>query len=133
MNRAGRAAVRAIAVFTPPECSFRFIFLLRRARRSPVSITELLNLARSAESGLWGLECPSGFLLPGAHLSGWKDERYYDRYEQGVPAAHFKGAEDLFALLQRDCPEDWLAKMAIAKFTDAEEGGESTALAAGRN
>jgi uncharacterized protein with von Willebrand factor type A (vWA) domain len=49
-----------------------------------------------------------------------KDERYYDRYDKAF-AAHFKGAEDLFALLQRELPGDWLAKMAVREFTDAEK------------
>jgi len=47
-------------------------------------------------------------------------------------AAHFKGAEDLFAFCSA-IARGLLAKMAIAKFTDAGEGGRSTRWAAGRN
>ena len=49
-----------------------------------------------------------------------KDERYYDRFDRAF-ATHFKGAEDLFAALQRELPADWLEKMAVREFTDAEK------------
>ena len=95
----------------------RFFFLLRRAG-VPVSITELLTLLEALKAGLGGLDAERFYYLARTCLV--KDERYYDRYDKAF-AAHFKGAEDLFALLQRELPEDWLAKMAIAKFTDAEK------------
>jgi uncharacterized protein with von Willebrand factor type A (vWA) domain len=95
----------------------RFFFLLRRAG-IPVSITELLTLLEALKAGLGDLNAERFYYLARTCLV--KDERYYDRYD-GAYAAHFKGAEDLFALLQRELPEDWLAKMAIAKFTDAEK------------
>ncbi len=95
----------------------RFFFLLRRAG-VPVSITELLTLLEALKAGLGGLNAERFYYLARTCLV--KDERYYDRYDKAF-AAHFKGAEDLFALLQRELPEDWLAKMAIAKFTDAEK------------
>ena len=95
----------------------RFFFLLRRAG-VPVSITELLTLLEALKAGLGGLDAERFYYLARTCLV--KDERYYDRYDRAF-AAHFKGAEDLFALLQRELPEDWLAKMAIAKFTDAEK------------
>src|SRR5467141_3687267 len=104
-------------------CSFiagmlvRFFFLLRRAG-VPVSITELLTLLEALKAGLGDLNAERFYYLARTCLV--KDERYYDRYDKAF-AAHFKGAEDLFALLQRELPEDWLAKMAIAKFTDAEK------------
>jgi uncharacterized protein len=95
----------------------RFFFLLRRAG-IPVSITELLTLLEALKAGLGDLNAERFYYLARTCLV--KDERYYDRYDKAF-AAHFKGAEDLFALLQRELPEDWLAKMAIAKFTDAEK------------
>jgi uncharacterized protein len=95
----------------------RFFFLLRSAG-VPVSITELLTLLEALKAGLGGLNAERFYYLARTCLV--KDERYYDRYDKAF-AAHFKGAEDLFALLQRELPEDWLAKMAIAKFTDAEK------------
>jgi len=95
----------------------RFFFLLRRAG-VPVSITELLTLLEALKAGLGGLDAERFYYLARTCLV--KDERYYDRYDKAF-AAHFKGAEDLFALLQRELPEDWLAKMAIAEFTDAEK------------
>jgi uncharacterized protein with von Willebrand factor type A (vWA) domain len=95
----------------------RFFFLLRRAG-VPVSITELLTLLEALKAGLGGLNAERFYYLARTCLV--KDERYYDRYDKAF-AAHFKGAEDLFALLQRELPEDWLAKMAVREFTDAEK------------
>ena len=95
----------------------RFFFLLRRAG-VPVSITELLTLLEALKAGLGGLNAERFYYLARTCLV--KDERYYDRYDKAF-AAHFKGAEDLFALLQRELPQDWLAKMAEREFTDAEK------------
>src|SRR6202165_5225078 len=95
----------------------KFFFLLRAAG-VPVSITELLTLLEALNAGLGDLSAERFYYLARTCLV--KDERYYDRFDR-VFAAHFKGAEDLFAQLQRELPEDWLAKMAIAKFTDAEK------------
>jgi uncharacterized protein with von Willebrand factor type A (vWA) domain len=95
----------------------RFFFLLRSAG-VPVSITELLTLLEALKAGLGDLNAETFYYLARTCLV--KDERYYDRYDKAF-AAHFKGAEDLFALLQRELPEDWLAKMAVREFTDAEK------------
>jgi uncharacterized protein with von Willebrand factor type A (vWA) domain len=95
----------------------RFFFLLRSAG-VPVSITELLALLEALKAGLGGLNAERFYYLARTCLV--KDERYYDRYDKAF-AAHFKGAEDLFALLQRELPEDWLAKTAVREFTDAEK------------
>ena len=95
----------------------RFFFLLRRAG-VPVSITELLTLLEALKAGLGGLDAERFYYLARTCLV--KDERYYDRYDRAF-AAHFKGAEDLFAMLQKELPEDWLAKMAVREFTDAEK------------
>jgi len=95
----------------------RFFFLLRGAG-VPVSITELLTLLEALKAGLGDLSAERFYYLARTCLV--KDERYYDRYDRAF-AAHFKGAEDLFALLQRELPQDWLAKMAEREFTDAEK------------
>jgi uncharacterized protein len=95
----------------------RFFFLLRRAG-VPVSITELLTLLEALKAGLGDLSAERFYYLARTCLV--KDERYYDRYDRAF-AAHFKGAEDLFAMLQKELPEDWLAKMAVREFTDAEK------------
>jgi len=95
----------------------RFFFLLRSAG-VPVSITELLTLLEALKAGLGDLNAETFYYLARTCLV--KDERYYDRYDKAF-AAHFKGALDLFALLQRELPEDWLAKMAVREFTDAEK------------
>jgi uncharacterized protein with von Willebrand factor type A (vWA) domain len=95
----------------------RFFFLLRSAG-VPVSITELLTLLEALKAGLGDLSAERFYHLSRTCLV--KDERYYDRFDKAF-AAHFKGAEDLFALLQRELPQDWLAKMAQREFTDAEK------------
>src|ERR1700733_3177036 len=106
------------------SCSFctagmlvRFFFLLRSAG-VPVSITELLTLLEALQAGLGDLSAERFYSLARACLV--KDERYYDRYDKAF-AAHFKGAEDIFSLLQRELPEVWLAKLAVREFTDAEK------------
>ena len=95
----------------------RFFFLLRGAG-VPVSLTELLTLLEALKAGLGDLSAERFYYLARTCLV--KDERYYDRYDKAF-AVHFKGAEDLFSLLQRELPEDWLAKMAEREFTDAEK------------
>ena len=95
----------------------RFFFLLRSAG-VPVSITELLTLLEALKAGLGDLSAERFYYLSRTCLV--KDERYYDRFDKAF-AAHFKGAEDLFALLQRELPQDWLAKLAEREFSDAEK------------
>ena len=95
----------------------RFFFLLRSAG-VPVSITELLTLLEALKAGLGDLSAERFYYLARTCLV--KDERYYDRFDRAF-ATHFKGAEDLFALLQRDLPADWLEKIAVREFTDAEK------------
>src|SRR5450631_4586321 len=95
----------------------RFFFLLRQLG-VPVSITELLTLLEALRAGLGDRSAERFYYLSRTCLV--KDERYYDRFDRAF-AAHFKGAEDLFSLLQRELPEDWLAKMAEREFTDAEK------------
>src|ERR1700680_1887919 len=95
----------------------RFFFLLRQLG-IPVSITELLTLLEAVRAGLGDLSADRFYYLSRTCLV--KDERYYDRFDRAF-AAHFKGAEDLFSLLQRELPEDWLAKIAERDFTDAEK------------
>jgi uncharacterized protein with von Willebrand factor type A (vWA) domain len=95
----------------------RFFFLLRSAG-VPVSITELLTLLEALKAGLGDFSAERFYYLARTCLV--KDERYYDRFDRAF-ATHFKGAEDLFAALQRELPADWLEKMAVREFTDAEK------------
>ena len=95
----------------------RFFFLLRSAG-IPVSITELLTLLEALKAGLGELSAERFYYL--ARTCMVKDERYYDRFDQAF-AAHFKGVEDVFAKLERELPQDWLAKLAERDFSDAEK------------
>jgi len=95
----------------------RFFFLLKGAG-IPVTITELLTLLEALKAGLGELSAERFYHLARTCLV--KDERHYDRFDQ-VFAAHFKGAEDLFANLVRELPADWLEKLGGREFTDAEK------------
>ncbi len=95
----------------------RFFFLLKSAG-VPVSITELLTLLEALKDGLGEASAERFYHLARTCLV--KDERYYDRFDK-VFAAHFKGAQDLFSLLQRELPADWLAKMVELDLTDEEK------------
>jgi uncharacterized protein len=93
-------------------------FLLLKSAGVPVSITELLTLLEALKAGLGEISAERFYYLARTCLV--KDERYYDRFDQ-VFAAHFKGAEDLFKLLSRELPADWLEKMAVRDLSDAEK------------
>src|ERR1700678_2061489 len=95
----------------------KFFFLLRKTG-VPVSVTELLTLLEALKRGLGELSAERFYYLARTCLV--KDERYYDRFDRAF-AVHFKGAQDLFALLSRDLPSDWLEKIAVREFTDAEK------------
>ncbi len=95
----------------------RFFFMLRAAG-IPVSITELLTLLEALKAGLGDVSAERFYFLARTCLV--KDERHYDRFDQ-VFAAHFKGAEQLFAHLMKELPADWLKKLAVRDLTDAEK------------
>ena len=95
----------------------RFFFLLKDAG-VPVSITELLSLLQALEAGLSEASAERFYYLSRTCLV--KDERYYDRFDRAF-AVHFKGAQDLFELLMRELPADWLAKLAERDLTDSEK------------
>jgi uncharacterized protein with von Willebrand factor type A (vWA) domain len=95
----------------------RFFFLLRSAG-VPVSITELLALLEALKAGLGEASAERFYYLARTCLV--KDERYYDRFDKAF-ATHFKGVQDLFALLERELPADWLAKLAEKNLNDEEK------------
>ena len=93
-------------------------FLLLKSAGIPVSITELLTLLEALKAGLSDANAERFYYLARTCLV--KDERHYDRFDKAF-AAHFKGAQDLFALLERELPDDWLAKLAERQLTDEEK------------
>ncbi|HLZ97492.1 MAG TPA: VWA domain-containing protein [Steroidobacteraceae bacterium] len=93
-------------------------FLLLKSAGIPVSITELLTLLEALEAGLTEISAERFYHLARTCLV--KDERHYDRFDQAF-AAHFKGAEELFKLLSRELPADWLEKMAVRDLSEAEK------------
>jgi uncharacterized protein with von Willebrand factor type A (vWA) domain len=93
-------------------------FLLLRSAGVPATITELMTLLEALARGL-GLASAERFY----HLARTclvKDERYYDRFDRAF-AAHFKGAEDIFAHLSRELPPDWLEKILVRDLTEEEK------------
>jgi uncharacterized protein len=95
----------------------KFFFLLRKTG-VPVSITELLTLLEALKAGLGDLSAERFYYLARTCLV--KDEKFYDRYDRAF-AAHFKGIEDAFAMLERQLPADWLEKLTVRDFTDEEK------------
>jgi len=95
----------------------KFFFLLRKTG-VPVSITELLTLLEALQAGLGDLSAERFYYLSRTCLV--KDEKYYDRFDRAF-AEHFKGVEDIFSMLQRQLPPDWLEKLAVRDFSDEEK------------
>ena len=93
-------------------------FLALKSTGVPVSLTELLTLLEALKAGLAEASAERFYFLARTCLV--KDERHYDRFDQ-VFAAHFKGAEDLFAHLVKELPPDWLEKMGVRNMTEAEK------------
>ena len=75
----------------------KFFFLLRR-HGVPVTTTEFLSLLEALQAGLANASAEQFYHL--ARVCLVKDERHYDRFDRAF-AIHFKGAEELFALLPR--------------------------------
>jgi uncharacterized protein with von Willebrand factor type A (vWA) domain len=93
-------------------------FLLLKSAGVPATTLELLTLLEALAQGL-GLASAERFY----HLARTclvKDERYYDRFDRAF-AAHFKGAEDIFAHLSRELPPDWLEKILVRDLTEQEK------------
>jgi uncharacterized protein len=93
-------------------------FLLLKSAGVPASLPELLTLLEALKAGLGEVSAERFYYLARTCLV--KDERHYDRFDQ-VFAAHFKGAENLFAQLSCELPADWLEKMLVRDLTDAEK------------
>jgi len=94
-----------------------FFFKLKQAG-VPVSITEFLALLEALDARVIEREAESFYHLARACLV--KDETHYDRFDR-VFAAHFRGAEELFAALMKDLPADWLRAYAEKLLTDEEK------------
>ncbi len=95
----------------------RFFFLLRE-HGVPASIPEYLSLLAALKAGVGHASAESFYFLARTCLV--KDERHYDRFDRAF-AAHFKGVEDVFQVLSRELPADWLARLAERSLSDAEK------------
>ena len=93
-------------------------FLLLKSAGVPATITELMTLLEALAHGLGEASAERFYHLARTCLV--KDERYYDRFDRAF-AAHFKGAEDVFAHLSRELPPDWLEKILVRDLTEEEK------------
>ncbi|HTV97193.1 MAG TPA: VWA domain-containing protein [Steroidobacteraceae bacterium] len=93
-------------------------FLLLKSAGVPATITELMTLLEALQRGLGQASAERFYHLARTCLV--KDERYYDRFDRAF-AAHFQGAEELFATLSRELPAEWLEKMLVRDLSDAEK------------
>jgi uncharacterized protein with von Willebrand factor type A (vWA) domain len=99
-------------------------FLMLKSAGVPVSLTEFLTLLGALRARVVGLEVEDFYFLARTCLV--KDERHYDRFDR-VFAAHFRGAQELFAALVKELPEDWLRAYA-ERVLSAEDMAKITAL-----
>jgi hypothetical protein len=93
-------------------------FLLLRSAGVPATITELMTLLEALSRGLGQASAERFYHLARTCLV--KDERYYDRFDRAF-AAHFKGAEEIFAHLSRELPADWLEKILVRDLSEEEK------------
>jgi uncharacterized protein len=93
-------------------------FLLLKSAGVPATITELMTLLEALARGLGQASAERFYHLARTCLV--KDERYYDRFDRAF-AAHFKGAEEIFAHLSRELPSDWLEKILVRDLTEEEK------------
>jgi hypothetical protein len=94
-----------------------FFFKLREAG-VPVSLTEFLTLLEALDARIIDASAEDFFYLSRACLV--KDERHFDRFERTF-AAYFKGAEELFAALMANIPQEWLKRIGERNLSDEEK------------
>jgi uncharacterized protein with von Willebrand factor type A (vWA) domain len=94
-----------------------FFFKLRDSG-VPVSITEFLSLLAALEARVASASAEDFYYLSRACLV--KDERHFDKFDRAF-AAHFKGAEELFAAMMAQIPDEWLRRMGERTLSDEEK------------
>jgi uncharacterized protein with von Willebrand factor type A (vWA) domain len=93
-----------------------FFYLLRDGGVK-TSITELLTLLEALKKGVAGQSVDDFYFLARTCLV--KDESQIDRFDR-IFAAYFEGAEDSFADLMDDVPEEWLRRQVELHLTEEE-------------
>jgi uncharacterized protein with von Willebrand factor type A (vWA) domain len=93
-----------------------FFYLLRDGGVK-TSITELLTLLEALKKGVAGQSVDDFYFVARTCLV--KDESQLDRFDR-IFAAYFKGAEDSFADLMDDVPEEWLRRQVELLLTEEE-------------
>ena len=84
----------------------------------PVSLTEFLALLEALDARVIERDVDAFYHLARTCLV--KDEAHFDRFDR-VFAAHFRGAEELFAALMKDLPAEWLKAYAERLMTEEEK------------
>jgi uncharacterized protein len=100
-----------------PGMLIPFFFGLRTGG-VPVTLKEFLGLLEALEARIAWLSAEDFYYL--ARLVLVKDEKLYDRFDR-VFAAHFQGAEELFARLAAELPESWLRALAERVLSEEEK------------
>jgi len=95
----------------------RFFLLLRDAG-VPATIPEFLSLLESLQAGIGEASAEKFYFLARTCLV--KDERYFDRFDRAF-AAHFRGIDEVFKVLARELPSDWLTQLAERVLSDEEK------------
>jgi uncharacterized protein with von Willebrand factor type A (vWA) domain len=95
----------------------RFFLALRKGG-VPVTLTEFLTLLEGLRERVAWASAQDFYYLARTCLV--KDERRYDRFDR-VFAEFFNGAEQLFAELAANVPEDWLRALAERNLTEEEK------------
>jgi uncharacterized protein with von Willebrand factor type A (vWA) domain len=93
-------------------------FLLLRDAGVPATIPEFLALLESLQAGIGEASADRFYFLARTCLV--KDERHYDRFDRAF-AAHFRGIDDVFMVLARDLPSDWLTQLTERVQSDEEK------------
>ena len=100
----------------------RFFLSLRDAG-VPATMPEFLTLLEALKAGIGGQNAESFYFLSRTCLV--KDEAQYDRFDRAF-ARHFRGVEDVIAVLSRTLPADWLERLA-ERVLGEEEKAQVTA------
>src|SRR5271166_54118 len=95
----------------------RFFFALREAG-VPATLTEFLILLEALKERIADQTSESFYYLSRTCLV--KDEGHYDRFDRAF-ARHFRGVEDVIAVLSRTLPDAWLEKLAEQILSEQEK------------
>ncbi len=95
----------------------RFFIALRDAG-VPATLPEFLTLLEALNARIAAHDAQSFYFLARTCLV--KDEGHYDRFDRAF-ARHFRGIEEVLAVLSRTLPDEWLEKLAEKILSEQEK------------